>query len=513
MATETLRLLVDWDNDDTFGHAEADISADLLDQLSYFMGRDSASTLHGRSSAGQLTAKLDNSGHKFSRNNSSSVLTGLLLPNRRVRLQSETNGGGFTTQWDGYLDDIEADERPGGAHTASLVAFGPLSRVQAEQAYVAPTANILTGAAYTDVLDGVGFPSGDRVLDAGLTTMNRWGSPGHFGGDALLRLEETEAGFTRETRDNEIAFEDRHHRMQGAHLTSQTTFSNVVGASIFYSSIVEKTPLQNVVNIIRASVKRQTVASIATLWTLPESGADSPAIGPGDSIIFVAEYPTPNANTEDVGVSVWTPPVATTDYTANSQAGGGGTDMTGDVGIATLLSIDSMCIEVTNNHASLVMFLTMLAARGTALQAEHVVSVEHREGTIGSPDTGSILDYGRRRYTIPAEFLPDTVEAQSYCRYIGALHREPHSPYSIRFAANQSQAAMDAALVLDVSDRVTLVNSGVGINDDYFIERMFHEHIENVHWVELELSDIEASGGLVIVLDTGPGLDTGIIGY
>ena len=132
-----------------------------------------------------------------------------------------------------YLDDIVATARRGGAHTARLEAFGPLAKTAARRAYVSPSTSVLTGAAFTNVLDSVGFPSADRAIDVGQTTMARHFVPGLLGSFALHQIEETEAGFMRELRDNGIAFEDRHHRFKGIHRTVQATLSDAVGADIF----------------------------------------------------------------------------------------------------------------------------------------------------------------------------------------------------------------------------------------------------------------------------------------
>jgi len=510
MASETILLEIDWDNDGTFGHASSDISADVLEIPNYDYGRDFASQLYGRSTAGSMTVVLMNDDAKYTEANTGSPIFGKILPNRRVRLKSSTNGGGSTVQWHGYLDDIIAVPGMGGMNEAVLSAFGVLAKINARKSYLGPSGTVLSGAAVTNILDSIGFPAADRIIDTGLLTMARHFVPGLWGADALQRVEETEAGFIRESRDAEIVFEDRHHRLSGAHLTSQVTYSDAAGAAIFMQSAPPGNSLKLVVNIVRAKVIRQTIASIATLWTLPETGANSPEIFPGQSITFIAQYPTPDAPTRDIGVAVWTTPAVTTDYLANSQSGGGGTNLTADVGIAVVKAVETMEITVTNNHASTIMFLTKLAARGTALQAEHEVWVQHK-------DTASITDFDEREYVIPAEFLPDTGQALDYCRYIAALNAQPVPMVPISYIANETQAAMDDAHARDISDRVTLTLdnlTALSIDQDMFVERKADTiDRDGVHTVRLELSDVSTGLGRVLVLDTGPGLDTGMLGY
>ncbi|MEE8465858.1 MAG: hypothetical protein V3S68_05220 [Dehalococcoidia bacterium] len=507
MSTETLTLEVDWANDGTFGHGSADISADILSVPNYVLGRDGLSQLNARSSAGSLVVILRNDDNKYSRNVSGSVIFGLIKPNRRVRLKSETNGGGATVQWHGYLDDIVATARRGGAHTARLEAFGPLAKTTARRAYVAPTATILTGAAITNVLDAIGFPAADRAIDTGLTTMARHFVAGDWGSVALHQIEETEAGFLRETRDAGIAFEDRNHRLTTPHDTVQATFDESAGADIYYQRLEPTSPMKDIANIVRAKVNLQTVGGVVELWTHPETGSDSPELFPGEVRTFIAEYPTPDAATEDQGVAPWTTPVVTTDVSANSQSGGGGDDLDGDVTIDNVQKgVQTMEFDVTNG-AAVPMFLTAIKARGAPLTGTDAAWVQIK-------DSASIAIYDEREYTIPAEFLPDTGQALDYCRYIAAIYGQELPGYPISFIANQTQAAMDAALTLNVSDRVHLNNTDEGLNRDMFIERKTDRiDINGVHTVDLELSDADEGFGRVIVLDLGPGLDTGILGY
>ena len=86
----------------------------------------------------------------------------------------------------------------------------------------------------------------------------------------------------------------------------------------------------------------------------------------------------------------------------------------------------------------------------------------------------------------------------------------------IEFIANQSNAAIDEVLNRDVSDRVTVDaqdKSGLGINEDFFVEHIRISIDEGqVIKYKAQLSPATVLGK-IIVLDTGPGLDTGVPGY
>ena len=146
----------------------------------------------------------------------------------------------------------------------------------------------------------------------------------------------------------------------------------------------------------------------------------------------------------------------------------------------------------------------------------HIVLVEANPATVQFTSSASKVKYQPRRYNLPAEFIPTTDEADDYCRYVAAQIDEPFPVLTAEFDANESQAAIQEVLDRDVSDKVALTligNSGLGINENFFIERIRVRVSEsNVVHYRAELSPATVTG-LIIVLDTGPGLDTGILGY
>ena len=157
MSLATYTLLVDWsENGDFLGTGE-DVTPRLMFPLTWGRGRDYASQLTGRSTAGQLIAILDNTSGDYSSFNKSSPIAGLILPGRKVQLKIDGN-----FQFVGFLDTVDpvssADER----NVAILVAHGVLSYLNEEDIQLAMATSKATGDAIDDVLDAVGWPNGDR---------------------------------------------------------------------------------------------------------------------------------------------------------------------------------------------------------------------------------------------------------------------------------------------------------------------------------------------------------------
>ena len=126
-------ILVDWNNDGDFSDTHDDITGDTL-SMSWSRGRDYASALEGKSVAGKLSATLVNTNGKYSPSNTSSALTGSILPGRSVKVTAgdstfpQTFPITFsdTVRWQGKLDRILPAPSTQGVKTCALTAFGNL---------------------------------------------------------------------------------------------------------------------------------------------------------------------------------------------------------------------------------------------------------------------------------------------------------------------------------------------------------------------------------------------------
>jgi hypothetical protein len=205
------------------------------------------------------------------------------------------------------------------------------------------------------------------------------------------------------------------------------------------------------------------------LWTLSESGSSSPQLAPGESKTWWARFPTPDSATDAWVVDAWTTTTAT-DMTANSASGGGGTPLTSDIGIAVSKFANSMKITLTNNHATLAAFVTLLQARGTPVTRDDPVRKT-------ADDSASQTAYGIRTFPSIARFIPDTDEGQDWADFNLSIHKDPQPVLQIEIIAQVSSGNSVEVLERDISERVTIVATnaaGLGINQDFFIEKIRH---------------------------------------
>ena len=456
--------------------------------------------MQGRSVAGKLSAVLVNTGGKYSPSNTSSALTGNILPGRTVKVQAGSGSFPYTfpvafndgVRWQGKLDRILPAPAAEGVKTATLTAFGTLGYLNQFETQLASQTNRRTDQAVGDILDDVGWTeSDDRDLDTGKTTISRFWISGKKAIDALRLVEEAEAGFLLESKSGQIAFQNRHHRItQTASTTSQATFSDADGAAHTFVEVDQDDPLGTIVNHVEATARTFDTASVAVLWTHPETGSASPTLAPGEAKTFEAEFPNPDAANSAMEVDAWTTPAATTDYLLNSASGGGGTNLTSDITVTQTKTAERMAITLTNSVTGSDGYLTKLQARGTAVSTKNPCIVR-------AIDTTSQGIYGERKYVAKTQFIPTTSEAQDWCEYQVAIFASPTNILTMTIPASTS-GNIGQVLGRDISDRVTVTatnDAKLGISADFFIESERHQVSEGgqQHVAVWQLSP--ASGG------------------
>jgi len=499
-------VLVDWNNDGDFSDANENITDDVL-SISTAQGRSLASQITGNAIAGLCEIQLKNNTGKYSSFNTSSALSGNILPNRAVKITTDTPS--TETIFYGFLESIVPSVDPMGITTAKLIALGSLKRFATTNVSVPMTTSSRTGVVVGAILDAVGWGAGDRTIATGQTTINRFYADNTNALKVLREVEATEAGFIREGKDGKIIFEDRQHRYTATKsITSQATYSDASGASLSYTGIIQRDPLDLIFNRFIGSVKTEAVGSLATLWTHPvaNTSGDAPKIKTGEAVTIIAEYPNEITANDQTSVNAWTTSAATTDYLTNTAQNGTGTNTTGSMTVAVVKASKTMEIKITNGHTADV-YLTKLQARGTPVTASNTVKVLAEDST-------SQTSYGLREYPSGSEakWIPDQEEANDWSRYHLSAHKDPTATITIHINANESTAGMQKALELDVSDRITVTASNnvkLGLSRDFFIETIRHRiSAGGKHNLQLDLSDTSGYAGFWVVGTSKLGLET-----
>lgn len=446
---------VDWNNNGLFSDANEDVSVDVQ-WLHWERGRNNELE---RAISGQCEFYLRNDTGKYSPDNSSSPLSGNLKPGRKVQVR--TTSPIVKTHFTGYIEDIIPDPDPENLRCYIRAVDGAAQVLATKSVRSIIFTDKGAGSAVDDSLDRVNWSATARILDTGQTTFPQWWSHDEYALDAIHKVEEAERGFFYIDGQGNAVYEDRHHRLKGAHLTSQASLTAADIIKMNYQS-----RLRELKNEITIKVYRAVAGSAGSeLWRLrqivylPAATRSILVMGQSSATtataVFLASYSNP-------ATSVITP-VATTDYTANQAIDGTGTDITSQLTVSLVTSFAQGAAIAVTNGGPKGGYLTLLKIRGTLQERPDPL-------IIMQGDTTSQTEHGRRTLEIDNNLVQDANEAQDYADYLVGQLKDPQ-PYIEIQVPNTTSTLTNFILQRDLSDRITITEGNTGVNGPYFIER------------------------------------------
>jgi len=211
--------------------------------------------------------------------------------------------------------------------------------------------------------------------------------------------------------------------------------------------------LARVYNHVRATIyPRETGSSTVVLWS--RSPDVVPVVPAGTTRTFYGSYRDPNDEASPVGGTSMVTPVSSTDYVANTQADGGGSDITGDQTVTATYYGSSFALAIANANVADAYFTT-LQVRGKPIFNLAPITVESE----------SAQDYGRRTLEIDMPYQDDENVAVAVANYVRAQHEALEGQVEeIMFEARRSHAHMMTALLAEPGDTITVTESVTGIS-------------------------------------------------
>ena len=227
------KVEVDWAGDGQFAHPASDITGDLLGNLEFSRGRGSyGSQLYGRSVAGILRCKLRNDSRQYDALSVQTSIGTLLTSQRRIRALLTYPPQPQSVQWSGYLDSVGPRERRGGMDTVSLTSLGVLALLQEAYPLVAGGLNESIGSIMGRVVESV-VPGLDNSLLASSRPISRWvRDPEQTALQSVRELENTEAGFLYERKDDRLVLEGRSDRSTASRVPVMTIADDGTGDAV-----------------------------------------------------------------------------------------------------------------------------------------------------------------------------------------------------------------------------------------------------------------------------------------
>ena len=370
------------------------------------------------------------------------------------------NFGGWVFLFYGAVDSIHPRPRPR-AQYCYIRALDELERLTSITLYTYATAQLPQDSDHIlgDILDYSDVTTTMRQLDSGTTLVPDTWSPAIWGvqaTDEIHRLQDEEDGFVYVDGHGYWRFENRSHRASGSHTTSLANIKDTDdGSDPYFSELVWDSGANNIENMVLMRIRDATNQGAQTAWTLSEK----PQFTTNETKDFLAE-----SKDYDVVAGQLTP-VEDTDYDANTNQDGSGTDISGELTVTHPNTADfngkGTLIRVT--FGSTAGYLTLLKLRtlnAFTYDAPVLLLAE---------DTTSKNTYGERIKVIEARWTRQVDVALPTIQSRRDRKKDPKTVVRL-VVPNGSKANMLLILQHSFSDRLTVQYSGMGINEDFFIE-------------------------------------------
>ena len=368
--------------------------------------------------------------------------------------------GGWVSLFYGAVDSIRPRPRLG-AQYCYLRALDEMERLTGATLYTYATSQLpqTSDEILGDMLDYADVGSTARQLDTGTTLVpDTWSPPiwGVMGTDEIHRLQDEEDGLIYVDGHGLWRLENRGHRTSAPHTTSLATIKETDdGTNPYFAELVWDDGTNNVENMVFMRVREATNQGAQTAWTLTEK----PSFAANETKEFLAE-----SKAYDV-VAGQLSPVENTDYDANTQQGGGGTDISGELTVThpNTADFNGKGTLIRVKFGATAGYLTLLKLRTlNALTYDDPLLVL-------AEDTASKGTYGRRIRSVEARWTREVDVAQATVDSRLAHKKDPKTVLNV-VVPNGAKANMMLILQRRFSDRVTVSYGAMGISGDFFLE-------------------------------------------
>lgn len=417
--TQLWALLIDWDGDGRYdGFNEAVHLTDMRVMRGRTMQINANGTGFQPVDTGRLSIELDNADGRYHPLNPSSPLYPYVRPGVRLQLLTRLPvSGTMYPVFTGRIDDVQPIS--GSYERVRITALDGLEWLAGAEVRLRIQANKKPEELIATILQEADWPWGSD-LDTSSDTVPWFWSPDEANSlDLINDLVNGYMGTFFVGADGAATFRPRSAVFTASELRLE---QDQLGREITFQS-----PWNVVKNNIKVLSHPRSPQATAVVW----SYGQKPSIAPGETLDLWGTY---SYNGETVPISSHTVPVAGTDYAANTQEDGGGTDVTADIAVTVDVYGGSVHYQVTNNGAVTAILLTC-QLRGTPLTAE--------TAQIEVSDAASRALYGPRTLKIDSQFLQDPNVNIDIANYIilmlaypqffptGTLTNRPEIQYSV----------------------------------------------------------------------------------
>lgn len=416
---------------------------------------------------GQAVLTVDNNDGDYAPENAGGAYYGTLDLGVVVEIY-ETIGGTDYDIFKGKIDDIlPKDSAAVEGRTADIVVLDGMDDMAQREISIAKLTDTSADALIDDALDDMSDAE-DRSLDVGIDTFDQGWFHKEDALPAIQDVAKQDGGFFYVDVDGTRVFENRHHRLQGAHITSQHDF----GASVH--DIGYRYNKRFIFNHARITGKTYIADGVDNLLWSAKTGDDdeAPYISPGETLTLIAEL--------GLGLNSYDSLVKGTHWDANTSSDGTGTDVGADIALVETQKGQAVELAFTNNGSDGAYLVAPTAPPGGETGVTALVYgklLQEHNFTMVVEDTTSRDAYGPRSFELTARFQSRPQQVLSYANAIVAWYKDP-IPTPVSFAIKGEIDATNRlwAVKLKLSDRITLASTRLSFDTDFFINRIDHNY-------------------------------------
>ena len=186
------------------------------------------------------------------------------------------------------------------------------------------------------------------------------------------------------------------------------------------------------------------------------------------SVTIKCPYRDPNQQAQRVGGMDMVTPVATTDYSFNTQKNGSGADITAQLTVDATFGGNAAVLVVTNGGPA----DGWIPANGLQLRGRGLYDFEPVFSDIADQD--SVDDFGENVFTYDMPYQSSPAAAFDLAWFIlGSMKNPRPGVESVSFLANWSDEVAEQAFQLEISDRVSITAPTLGLDGvQYFVNGM-----------------------------------------
>lgn len=222
-----------------------------------------------------------------------------------------------------------------------------------------------------------------------------------------------------------------------------------------------------VINRCKATTHPRTVGTVTTdiLFTLAQTSPTSiHSVAPGQAAVIEGDYTDPTNRSARVGGMDMTTPVATTDYTMNTSATGGGTDLTALFSVFAEYGSNRVKYTI-NNGSAFTGYITKLQARGRYL-------FDYTPVDNISTDSSSIALYGQREIALDMPYESTVSAASTVGDYVLSVWATPSAVAVAMPLVPPTNTDLATMIAREPGHAVTITETVTGISSVYFINHV-----------------------------------------